>query len=74
MIRVYGDSASGVKVCSGYYAIDPSGHLIVLPPHAPLKDGWRLATTQDLEPADAPVEAVVESISIDAPLAEGEPS
>jgi len=38
-------------VWSGYYAISPAGHLVIVPAHAPLKAGFRLATAGDLRPA-----------------------
>jgi hypothetical protein len=44
-----GRDAHGERVSSGYYAISPDGHLIKLPVKSPIKDGWRLATQQDIE-------------------------
>jgi hypothetical protein len=41
-----------VMVSNGYYAVHPSGNVVLLPVHARLKDGFRLATEADLEPSD----------------------
>lgn len=92
-IHDYGTDAAGNKIDRGIFCIDPSGHLIVVPPNQPIKAGWCVAHVDDvtgevgpgervvprIEPGigrsapagtpffDEPVEAVVESISIDAP-------
>jgi hypothetical protein len=47
----YGSDAGGNPIDRGFYAVDPRGGLFVLPPSAPLKAGWRLATEDDLHPA-----------------------
>lgn len=47
-LHEFGRSRSGHKIDRGFYAVDPSGHLVLLPPSAPLKNGWRLATEADL--------------------------
>lgn len=47
-LHEFGTSRSGHKINRGFYAVDPSGHLVLLPATAPLKAGWRLATDGDL--------------------------
>lgn len=47
-IHEYGTDATGKQVSRGYYAISPAGHLVLLPPSAPLKEGFRVATTADV--------------------------
>lgn len=76
-IHDYGTDAAGNKIDRGIFCIDPSGHLIVVPPNQPIKAGWRLATHDEpaksepaIEVIGEPVEAFVESISIDAPSAD----
>lgn len=44
----YGRNTAGTKIDRGFYAVDPSGHLVLLPPSAPLKASWRLATEGDI--------------------------
>lgn len=46
-----GRNAHGVEVSGGYYAIAPDGSLRLIPPDAPLKNGWRLAVAADFDAA-----------------------
>jgi len=89
-IYEYGTTASGDTVKKGRYAVDPSGHVVLVPMTRPIKAGWRLATQDDIAACDPgaqfaptpidsepaievsgePVEADVESLSIDAPYAD----
>lgn len=51
----YGEQKStGELVLRGYHVVDPKGHLVLLPPGAELKDGFRYATRAD---HDAAIEA-----------------
>jgi hypothetical protein len=70
----------GEVVSNGYYAVDPGGNIIVVPPLQKLKKGFRLATEPDFaktpaqrlapdEPAPEPapaIDAPVDEIEIDA--------
>lgn len=73
-VHDYKQGNGDVQVSNGYYAVDPSGHLILVPPLQSLKDGWRLATADDFRPAaaDAPVEIDTapepEPVVIDEPV------
>lgn len=48
-LHEFGRNTAGTKIDRGFYAVDPSGHLVLLPPSAPLKAGWRLATREDID-------------------------
>lgn len=50
-IQKFGTDAAGKPCSEGYYAVSPSGELVLLPPPAGLVDGWRLAS--ELEALDA---------------------
>lgn len=41
-------TAHGGSANLGYHAVNPNGDLVLLPKNAPLKDGWRLATEEDI--------------------------
>lgn len=49
-IERHGKDAAGNLCSEGFYAMSPSNELVVLPPAAGLKDGWRLA--RDIEALD----------------------
>jgi hypothetical protein len=54
----FGRKASGEKVLRGHHAVDPKGHLVLLPPGVDLPGpGWRWATQGDHEAAAAAEEA-----------------
>lgn len=48
-LREFGGDAHGKLVSNGYYAISPNGDLVLLPELSKLKQGWRLATTADID-------------------------
>jgi hypothetical protein len=49
-IQKLGKDAIGKDCPEGYYAVRPSKQIVLMPPTATkLKDGYRLATQQDLE-------------------------
>ena len=52
-IHDFGRNTGGARIDRGFYAIDPRGGLLLLPPSAPLKAGWRLATNLDLDAKEA---------------------
>ena len=60
-IHKTGLSQSNVRVSAGYYAINPAGHLVLLPPATTLKVGWKLATPADLEAAKAAAVSIAAS-------------
>lgn len=60
MIEKFGRDAGGFHVLEGRYAIHPAGHLIVIPPKAPLKDGFRWATQDEVDGKQAEPEAAHE--------------
>ena len=48
-IHDIGKGSGDVDVSNGYYAINPSGHIVLIPPAVELKAGFRLATQSDLD-------------------------
>lgn len=54
-IADHGTKSDGSKVLRGHHAVDPSGHLVLLPGNDPLPkdEGWRWATQHDLKDAEA---------------------
>jgi hypothetical protein len=71
-IHEFGPTAAGNKVSRGRYAVDPSGHVVLVPTTRPIKDGWRLATQADID-ACAPCIAVAPATEECAPPAEPQP-
>ena len=69
-IHEYGRNTGGAKIDRGFYAVDPSGHLILLPPFAPLKAGWRLASHVDLDAKESAEDARHAGLTViaDAPV------
>lgn len=41
----------GGEVCAGYYAVDPSGHVLLVRENHVLEAGWRWASQGDLDAA-----------------------
>jgi hypothetical protein len=51
---VYGTKSDGSQVLRGHHAIDPSGHLVLVPKDLDLPDdGWRWATDEDVADTEA---------------------
>lgn len=40
--------SGGAQVSNGYYAVNAAGHLVLLPPNAPLDSSMRLATEAEV--------------------------
>lgn len=58
-IPVYGTGADGNPVLEGHHAVDPSGHLVLIPRNNPLPDaGWSWATQDELDAAAARAAAI----------------
>lgn len=51
--------STGEEVIAGYWAVDPSGHLVLVP-GKDLKEGWRPATYADLRQKEAAAKAASE--------------
>lgn len=49
MIHKYGKDAAGDASDEGCFAVHPAGHIVVIPPKQPLKDGFRWATLGEIE-------------------------
>ena len=61
----------GREVCAGYYAVDPSGHLVLVHENQELDAGWRWASQGDLEAAAAAEKKRGEKDAAKAPPAGG---
>ena len=70
-LHEFGRSRSGHKIDRGFYAVDPAGHLVLLPTSAPLKAGWRLATEGDIHAKQRAAIAHVEPLHVLDPIEDG---
>lgn len=57
-----------VDVSNGYYAVDPSDHLILIPPLQKLKGGWRLAERADFPMPEREQETAAPGPFVAAPI------
>ena len=53
-IHKIGRDAAGDARSEGRYAVHPEGHLIVIPPNAPLKPGFYWASQDEIDDAGKP--------------------
>lgn len=67
MIHKYGKDAAGADSDEGCFAVHPEGHIVVIPPHQPLKDGFRWASLGEIEGVP---ESTIETASEPEPLPE----
>lgn len=53
-----------ILVSNGYYAVNAAGHLVLIPPGAPLKSSMRLAVASDFAPGvpQSPPDAAPEAV------------
>ena len=75
-IAKYGKGAHGDDVVEGCYAVDPSGHLVLIHKDNDLPDaGWRWASQGDIDTAERKAAAIAgESAELATPKAVKPPS